>query len=86
MTERLPGGGKAWFVRYRRGMSYQLKPCATEGWLVIAGFVAANLLGGLLLIPEPTPVRIVAFGTVIVVAAVLLVVVAYRMSAPGWRD
>jgi len=86
MTEKLPGGGKAWFVRYRRGMSHQLAPCAKEGWLVIAAFVAVNLLAVLLLMPEPTPPRWVAWGTIEVIATVLLVVVAYRTSAPGWRD
>lgn len=86
MTEKLPGGGNAWFVRYRRGMSYQLTPCSKEGWLAVAGFVAVNLLGVLLLIPKPTLVRWVAWGTVEIVATVLLIVIAYRTSAPGWRD
>ena len=86
MTERLPGGGKAWFVRYRRGASYQLVPCAKEGWLVVAGFLVVNLLAVLLLLPEPTLVRWAAWGTIEIAATVLLIVVAFRTSAPGWRD
>lgn len=86
MEDELPGGGKPWFRRVRRGMSYQLTPCSREGWLVLAGFVAVNLLSVLILIPEPTPARWIGWSVVILVAAVLLVVIAYRMSAPGWRD
>lgn len=86
MTARLPGGGKAWFERVKRGASYKLNPCSAEGWLVIAAFVAVNLLSVLILIPEPTPIRLVAWGTVEVVAVVLLIVVAFRMSPPEWRD
>jgi len=84
--EKLPDGSKAWFVRLRRGMSYQLTPCSKEGWWVIAGFFAVNLLAVLLLIPEPTLLRWVAWGTVEVVSVLLLLVISFRMSAPGWRD
>ena len=84
--ERLPDGSKAWFVRVRRGLGYQITPCAKEGWFVLAGFIAVNMLSVLLLIPEPTLLRWIAWSTVILGAAVLLVVIAYRTSAPGWRD
>jgi hypothetical protein len=86
VTERLPGGGNAWFVRYRKGMSYQLTPCSKEGWAVIAAFVVVNLLSVLILIPEPTLLRLVVWGTVEVIATVLLIIVAFRTSAPGWRE
>jgi len=86
MTERLPGGDKAWFVRVRKGASRQLTPCAPEGWMVVGGFVAINLLSVLLLLPQPTPARWIAWTTVTILSAVLLIVIAYRMSPPGWRD
>ena len=86
MTERLPGGDKAWFVRVRRSASFQITPCSREGWMVVGGFVVVNLLSVLLLIPEPTTGRWIAWGTVTLLAALLLVVIAYRMSPPEWRD
>lgn len=84
--ERLPGGGKPWFLRYRRGASYQFVPCSSEGWLVIAGYVVVTLLSLPILIPDPTPVRMLLWGIVEVVATVLLIVIAFRMSPPEWRD
>ena len=90
MTERLPGGGKPWFERRKKvrrvGASWQLVPVSKEGWLVIAGHVAVMLLSMLILFPEPTPMRLVLWGIVIIVATVLLVVIAFRMSPPRWRD
>jgi hypothetical protein len=89
--ERLPGGGKPWFERRKKvrpfgATRWQLVPCAAEGWLVIAGYIAVTLLAVLILFPEPTPVRLVLWGTVEVVATVLLIVIAFRMSPPVWRD
>lgn len=82
----LPGGGKAWFVRMRRGAKYKINPCSIEGWLVVGAFTVVTMLSVLLLLPEPTPMRFAVWGTVQAAAVILLVVVSLRMSAPLPKD
>lgn len=82
----LPGGDKAWFVRVRRRGKVKINPCSVEGWLVIAAFTVVTLLSVLLLLPEPTPMRFAAWGTVQAAAVILLMVVSLRMSAPLPKD
>ena len=91
MTERLPGGGKPWFERRKKirpfgGTRRQIAPCSAEGWLVLGVFIAVTTLSVLILLPEPTLVRFALWGSVQLVAVVLLVVIAFRMSPPVWRD
>lgn len=91
MTASLPGGGKAWFERRRKVRPFgttrlQLTPCSTEGWLVIAVYIAVTALGVFILLPEATAVRLMVWGTLEAVATVLLIVIAFRMSPPEWRD
>ena len=91
MSARLPGGGKPWFERRRKvrpwgATRWQFVPCSREGWIVIALHVATMVGSVLLLLPEPTLPRVIGFLTVVTVATVLLVVIAFRMSPPEWHD
>ena len=89
--ETLPGGGKPWFERRRKvrpwgATRWQLMPVSREGWLVILAYIVVLALDTLVLLPEPTPLRLVAYGVVLTIATVLLIVIAFKMSPPGWRD
>lgn len=92
MTGELPGGGKPWFERRKKVRPFgttrwQLVPVSKEGWMVIAAYVAVLALDTfVLLLPEPGALRLTLYLTILTVATVLLIVVAFRMSAPGWRD
>ena len=81
--ERLPGGGKPWFVRVRSATSYKLNPCSVEGWLVVLVYLAVTLASILILFPRPDTVRWVIWGTVEIVSTILLIVIALRTSVPA---
>ena len=89
MSEGLPGGGKPWFVRVRRPgvKSFSIKPSSREGWLVVAAYCAASVAVPLLLLtPEPTRARVAAFLLIHATITIVLIVTAFRMSAPLWRE
>ena len=79
---RLPEGGKAWFVRRRRGRHCGLRVASIEGRLLTAAYAAFVAGAGWLLIGEDaSTVRVVAFVVLILVASFLYILTAWRMSA-----
>ena len=79
---RLPEGGKAWFVRRRRGRHCGLRVASFEGRLLTAAYAAFVTGAGWLLIGEDAnTARIVAFVVLILVASFLYILTAWRMSA-----
>lgn len=91
MTEyRLPGGGRAWFVRRRTATSYQLNPCAPAGWwLTIAFCLFVSVVPTAVLLAGSGPqstVRWVAFGALLMLPTIGFVVAAFRLSVPERRD
>jgi hypothetical protein len=79
---RLPEGGKAWFVRRRRGRHCGLRVASIEGRLLTAAYAAFVTGAAWLLIGEDAnTVRVVAFVVLILVATFLYILTAWRMSA-----
>jgi len=91
MSGRLPGGGKPWFERRRKvrpwgATRWQLNPCSIEGWVMVAGYVAVLAASIFLMLPRPTTGGVTAYVAVVIAASMLLIAIAFRMSAPEWRD
>ncbi len=79
---RLPEGGKAWFVRRRRGRHCGLRVASMEGRLLTGAYAAFVTGAGWLLVGEDAnTARIVAFIVLILVATFLFILTAWRMSA-----
>lgn len=79
---RLPEGGKAWFVRRRRGRYCGLRVASIEGRVLTAAYAAFVTGASWLLIGEDaSKARIVAFVVMILVATFLFILTAWRMSA-----
>ena len=79
---RLPEGGKAWFVRRRRGRHCGLRVASIEGRLLTAAYAAFVAGTAWLLIGEDaSTARVVAFVVLILVATFLYILTAGRMSA-----
>ena len=82
VSYELPGGGKAWFVRRKKGSHCGLKPVSREGFLLtaiyalwvtgICWFFAERDIGVAML---------VAWITLILAATFLFILTAWRMSA-----
>ena len=80
---RLPGGGKAWFVRTRKQHGCSLKPVSFEAHLLTAGYaLAVAAASGLQFGGEPGTAHVVAWATLMAAATFLYVLTALRMSAP----
>ncbi len=75
-------GKDAWFVRRRRGASYQIMPRKPQGWLVLFGYVAATLAPTPLLRP-PTAVHVAVWLILIVAMTVLFSLIVWRTSVPA---
>ena len=79
---RLPGGGKAWFVRTGKGSQCGLKPASREGHLltavfaVVVGAIALYFASG-----DTGATEIAAWVVLTFAAAFLYIVTALRMSA-----
>jgi hypothetical protein len=86
MTDRLPGGGKAWFVRERTATRYRIQPASKEGWIVTAVYFVGSALSVLLLLPRPTLTGWIVWGVMFAAWNVGLVVLALRMSVPTERS
>jgi len=87
MSERrLAGGGKPWFVRVRSRGGYKINPCSAEGWWVLVGYcLVVSTLPTLVLMAggkPPSPMRWIAFASLIAVPTVILFVTLFRMSLP----
>ena len=81
---RLPEGGKAWFVRRRRGRHCGLRVASMEGRLLTAAYAAFVTGASWLLVgKDANTARIVAFIVLILVATFLFILTAWRMSAPA---
>ena len=87
----MPHGGKAWFVRRKRGRHCDLRPASLEGHLLTGGFAA--WVGGVAWFFADREVGLPALfsGLAVVLASTILyMVTALRMSAPApdrskWR-
>ena len=82
MRRELPGGGRPWFVRQRKGRcGYQLAPASPAGWAATAFYVAAVTGAALLLLgDDPRPVAIFAWALLMLVSTALYLLAAFRMS------
>lgn len=69
----------AWFVRRRRGASYNIAPRKPQGWLVLVAYVASTIAFTPLLRPS-TPVHIAAWLILIAAATILFSVIVWRTS------
>ena len=77
--------GKAWFAPKKYGYGSGL-PVSWQGWVVLAGFLAASSVLPFLaraLQPPALAVSVVFAGIVILVAALLLI--ARAKTEGGWR-
>ena len=81
---RLPEGGKAWFVRRKRGRHCGLRVASIEGRLLTAAYAAFVTGATWLLVDEdPDTARVIAFIALVLVATFLFILTAWRMSAPA---
>ncbi|MBC9034820.1 hypothetical protein IAG41_20710 [Sphingomonas sp. JC676] len=83
---RLPGGGKAWFVRTRSRTSYKINPCSAEGWWGLIGYtvlMTVSPLAILLMGPQPpSTVHWIIWAVLLLAMTAIFLVLAFRMSAP----
>lgn len=81
---RLPAGGKAWFVRRRRGRHCGLAPSSVEGRLLTAFYAFwVGAMVWLVLGDDPGAARLVVFVTIVLASTFLYILTALRMSAPA---
>ena len=78
----LPGGGKAWFVRRKKGSRCDLKPVSGEGFVLTATY-ALWVTGTCWFFAERTlgVAMVVAWIILILAATFLFILTAWRMSA-----
>lgn len=81
-SARLPGGGKAWFVRHGNGRFCNLKPASVEGRLLTGLFAAVvTAISAYFVSNDPDAVEIGAWIVLTFTATFLYIVTAVRMSA-----
>ena len=82
VSYELPGGGKAWFVRRKKGSRCDLKPVSREGFLLTAVY-ALWVTGVCWFFAERDvgAAMLVAWITLILAATFLFILTAWRMSA-----
>jgi hypothetical protein len=84
-TVQLPHGGKAWFVRKRRGRHCGLAPASVEGHLLTAGYAA--VVGAIAwFFARRGEIGAPLLGAMIVLMLALTflyILTAWRMSAPA---
>ena len=81
---QLPGGGKAWFVKTRKGRHCGLKPVSAEGRLLTGaygGFVGA--VSWVFADADFRPVLLAVWIALVAAATFLYILTALRMSAPA---
>ena len=81
---QLPGGGRAWFVRYRKRWGCGMKPASMEGRLLTAAYAAwISGLTWYFANRDVDAVLIALWITITVVSTFFYIVTALRMSAPA---
>jgi hypothetical protein len=83
---RLPGGGKAWFLRSRGRDGCHTKPVSVEGHLLTGAYglwIAG--IAWLLADGDPGTAEIVSAAAIVVASTILYIVTVVRMSAPAAR-
>ena len=87
---RLPGGGKAWFVRRGSRWCYQVTPVSPAGWILSAVYVLAAVTISLFFLGDEEragTLEWVGWAVLLTAATILLLVVVFNMSAhAGGRD
>jgi hypothetical protein len=83
-TVYLPEGGKAWFVRRKRGRHCGLAPASVEGH-VLTGFYAAavSAVAWFFARGDMDAPRLAAMIVMMLAATILFILTAWRMSAPA---
>ncbi|MBQ1500828.1 MAG: hypothetical protein IIZ38_21160 [Sphingomonas sp.] len=80
-----PQRADAWFVRTRRGISYNIMPCTRQGWAVTAAYCLFVLLIAPVIDPS-SPVHVAAWLILLPAATLLFALVAWRTSSPAIDD
>ena len=81
---RLPGGGKAWFVRRGSRWCYQLTPVSPAGWVLSVVYVLAAIAISLFFLGDEEmagPLEWAGWGVLLTAATILFLVVVINMSA-----
>ena len=71
--------GPEWFAAKRYGYGAGM-PISWQGWAILGGFVALIALAGFLI-----PYSAVAYGCVVAILTVVLILITARTTRGGWR-
>lgn len=86
-TYRMPGGGRAWFVRVKKRLGCGLRPVSREGQLLTGAYAAwVALVTAFFVADDPGTAEIVAAVAILASSTILYIVTALRMSAPASSD
>ena len=86
MTQQLPEGGKAWFVRRGSFWCCQFTPVSPAGWILTGAYVLAALALSLILLAEEEKAGLaewIVWGVLFSAATLLFLVTVFRMSVPA---
>ncbi len=84
--EKLPAGGKAWFVR--RGMIWhcQVTPVSPAGWILTSVYALAAIALSLIFLADEDEAGLadwIVWGVLLSAATLLFLVTVFRMSVPA---
>ena len=79
---QLPGGGQAWFVRYRKRWGCGMKPASIEGRLLTAAYAAwISALAWYFASRDVDAVLVALWIAIVIASTFFYIVTALRMSA-----